>query len=436
MNRELQLLLTLTPGVIFRSPRLPVKFPIPRDDRPATLTMPTDPVDTLQVGDWARITKGPYRGDLGLVAEVGEWIKLLVVPRLRPSFISRDLSKKRKRSEPIPPPRPMLFDPISFAADRGVKLTETKPHLYRYRTYFFEHGLLLKDFDRRAVSSKFVFMPFFLSSLMHQSDHPKIRRAIFPPPSEWEFFEGEEISIVESGIVKSSSIFFEKGHLKKNGIIKVVEGQLLEVELTNGEGLIRIPWDAARKQHKIGEFVQVSHGPHQGRCGWVVLASDDEITCTEELPSQNEESVPILDVRITVHRSNNLPTYLIKQEFVVHPNSAKSTDVPFHHSAKRPNIFDKPCLDQPQPKLTPEDNKPLRVPWKGVAIIIVGHKEFKGRIGTVRDVHINRNTSSGLEVDVELDTFSLYNSAIRKCFDYDDVLERRFLMLLLPFPPH
>jgi hypothetical protein len=30
----------------------------------------------------------------------------------------------------------------------------------------------------------------------------------------------------------------------------------------------------------------------------------------------------------------------------------------------------------------------------------------------------------------------LYNSAIRKCFDYDDVLERRFLMLLLPFPPH
>jgi ribosomal protein L24 len=436
MNPKLQRLLTLTPGIIFRAPGHPVKFPVPCDDRPATLTIPADPADSLQVGNWARIIKGPYRGDLGLIAEVGEWIKLLVIPRLQSSYISRDLSKKRKRSGPTPPPAPMLFDPIQYEADRGVKLTQTGPHSFRYRTFSFEYGLLLKDFDCRAVSSQFVFMPFFLSSLLRLSDHPKIVEAIFPPPTGWEFFEGEDVDIVES-----PDLLAEKGHVKKKGTVKVVEAQRLEVELTNGEGSVCIPWDAARKRHKIGDFVQVSHGPHQGRFGWVLSASDHEISCAQELISppgiENSEIVPWVEVRITVRQSNNLHTYPIKQEFSVHPNSAKSTEVPFHHSAKRPNIFHKLCPDHPQPeKSTPEDNVPLQVPWRGVAVVIVAHGEFKGRTGTVRDVHINRRTPSGLEVEVELDTFSGSNSFARKRLDYDHVAERRFAMFLPLFPPH
>ena len=159
--------------------------------------------------------------------------------------------------------------------------------------------------------------------------------------------------------------------------------------------------------------------------------SDHEIGCTEELPPppgvENLGVSPWVEVRITVHQSNNLHTYPIKQEFIVHVNSAKTTEVPYHHSAKRPNIFDKLCPDGPQPKeSTPEDRVPLKIPWRNVAVIIVKHGEFKGRTGIVRDVHLNRNTLSGLEVDVELDTYSGSNSFARTCLDYDHVVEQRF----------
>ena len=205
----------------------------------------------------------------------------------------------------------MLFDPIQYAADRGVKLTQTGPHSFRYCTFNFEYGLLLKDFDWRAVSSNFVFMPYFLSSLLRLSDHPKILEAIFPAPTGWEFFEGEDIDIV-----KSPDLLAEYRHEEKKATIKVVGAQRLEVELVNGEGSVCIPWDAARKRHKIGDFVQVSHGPHQGRFGWVLSTSDQEISCAVELVSppgiENSEIAPLVEVRITVRQSNNLNTYPIK----------------------------------------------------------------------------------------------------------------------------
>ena len=52
----------------------------------------------------------------------------------------------------------------------------------------------------------------------------------------------------------------------------------------------------------------------------------------------------------------------------------------------------------------------------------------------MRDVHINRNTLSGLEVEVELDIFSGSNSFARKRLDYDHVAERRFTMFLSLYP--
>ena len=157
MNLELQCLLTLTPGIIFYQPHLsPVKFPVSCDDFPTILSIPTAPMDNLQVGDcWACIIKGAYWGDIGLVAEVGEWIKPLVIPCLwlPVKYISQDLSKKCKHSGHIPLPFPMLFDPIQFATSCKVILTQTKWHSYQYCIYFIEYCLLLRDFNHCTFSS-------------------------------------------------------------------------------------------------------------------------------------------------------------------------------------------------------------------------------------------------------------------------------------------
>ena len=97
------------------------------------LTLPKRPVDSLKVGDWARIVKGLYKRDIGLVVEAGEWVRLLVVPRLQPLWVSRDLTQgKRKCSGPTPGPIPILFDQVEFAASRGVRLTETGDFCYHY----------------------------------------------------------------------------------------------------------------------------------------------------------------------------------------------------------------------------------------------------------------------------------------------------------------
>ena len=98
MNSELQSLLLLTPGII-HSNRIPVKFPIDLEDRVAAITLPKGDRDRLEVGQWACIIKGNYRGDVGLVAEVEAWgVRLLVVPRLQLlKFVSCDFSTLGKR---------------------------------------------------------------------------------------------------------------------------------------------------------------------------------------------------------------------------------------------------------------------------------------------------------------------------------------------------
>jgi len=88
MNSALQHLLASTPGIIFRPPGVLIKFPIGLNDHVAMLTLPKRPVDSLKVGDWARIVKGLYKRDIGLVVEAGEWVRLLVVPRLWPPWVS------------------------------------------------------------------------------------------------------------------------------------------------------------------------------------------------------------------------------------------------------------------------------------------------------------------------------------------------------------
>ena len=142
-------------------------------------------------------------------------------------------------------------------------------------------------------------MLLFLSSLMCQSDHSKISAAVFPLLSKWKFFEGKKINIVEC----VDAVFAEEGHVGKKVITKTVNTQFLKVELTNGEGLIHIPWTAAQKQHKVSVYVQASHGLQQGCSRWVFIVLDHKITCTEKLSPppdvKDSEFVPQLVVRAT-----------------------------------------------------------------------------------------------------------------------------------------
>jgi len=82
----------------------------------------------------------------------------------------------------------------------------------------------------------------------------------------------------------------------------------------------------------------------------------------------------------------------------------------------------------PEPKVD-EWWKLIPVPWKNIPVRIGGNGEFKARTGRVCKVHINRHTSSGLELKVELNTFGLFE---QRTFDYNNIVGSTFIIFSFP----
>ena len=94
-----------------------------------------------------------------------------------------------------------------------------------------------------------------------EAGHPEIDMT-YPCPSEWQFSEGELVSI------KSS---------KKRGIIKTIEARSAEVELETGEGLVNVPWFDLQKYIATGDFTEVTSRPLWGEKRSVVAVHDEMV---------------------------------------------------------------------------------------------------------------------------------------------------------------
>lgn len=107
--------------------------------------------------------------------------------------------------------------------------------------------------------------------------------------------------------------------------------------------------------------------------------------------------------------------------------------VPFQHHARKPSIFDDKLAPNLEGKFEKVDKKKvdkkevdewwksLSVPWKGLRVLIVGHRELKGRTAIVRDVAFGRKNLSGLALFVELETFG----STKQWIKYEDAVEER-----------
>jgi transcription antitermination factor NusG len=280
--------LSLIPGVI-RSNRGPIKFPIDAPDRIGVITLPKLVEDRFEVGHWARVLRGPYKDDIGIVDSVQTWgVSLLLIPRLPPAWDDPKPTthRKRKRRQHTPRPPPALFNAFHFVASRGASFA-TRPHeepRFTIGSLRFECGLLRKDFDYHTISSHVVFLPTSLASAFHESGHPTVKNATFPPPHEWEFYEGELVTCLGTS------------HQEEIGTVRVVGRDFLTVSFVTGD-TIDIPWANARKEHLSGDFVRISNGPHQGRLGWVVDIDGFELCCAEEVLQSPEFKTITVEVR-------------------------------------------------------------------------------------------------------------------------------------------
>jgi hypothetical protein len=233
-----------------------------------------NPNTVLQVGKWAQVNKGLYKGDVGLVVEVQPWgVELLLIPRLKPPTSSAANPLKRKRTSIRP--EISLFDPDTHKLPFDAKLQ--RGGFYKCGQLIFEHGLLRKSYDVHSVSSPVVNIPSISIFLFQQSQHYKIP-STFPNPKEWIFEEGESVNILKADTTEPGS-----------GVITAVNPDLLEVDLgtdiRSGEalGVVAVSWHNVRKAVVVGNFIEINCGRHKGTTGWVVEVNDDIIHIVSRL---------------------------------------------------------------------------------------------------------------------------------------------------------
>lgn len=274
-TQDLRNVLHRIPGLIRTQGNPCAKF-IPPSDRIHTLRLPKDRELRFTVGQWVRVLKGKYKGDLGHVKKLLPWggVRLLIVPRLPPP--DRSSIKKGKRPRSTTPPL-SLFDPLFIKKTFNV-VPKKRKNVYFFNGDRFEDGLLVKDFGASAVSSAPAFISTEAHSLFLQSPHPLIlacnRRNDFPNPAEWNLFPGELVHALS-----------DDGKKVGLGHICQVNSKYAEVELKSGE-LLGLDWYNVDKYIRVGDFVEVVAGVHSGRKGFVDHVDHCDISIIE---TQGEE---------------------------------------------------------------------------------------------------------------------------------------------------
>src|SRR5271154_6339267 len=128
------------PGV--NSPRVGIlRHLVDSSDWLKMLTM-HDPRTVFQVGNWVRVGKGKYKGDVGFVSRVENFVEVLLVPRLNPPT-TIDTSKRKRTAVRS---KPELFDPDTIKAVYGIDPKCGPEGIYTAFGLKFESG------DRSVIS--------------------------------------------------------------------------------------------------------------------------------------------------------------------------------------------------------------------------------------------------------------------------------------------
>ena len=108
-------------------------------------------------------------------------------------------------------------------------------------------------------------MPLEYFELFRISRHPRL--TTFPRPSEWCFAEGDAVYILDDSYPPAF----------KSGVISTIRDD--SAELDTNEGIVCVGWLNICKIIRVGDFVEVTGGMHEGKSGWVEEV--DISSCTQ-----------------------------------------------------------------------------------------------------------------------------------------------------------
>jgi transcription elongation factor SPT5 len=226
--------------------------PVPWNDR-AKLRNYKEKKPTYEIGDWVRIRKGLYKGDIALVGSIShrrDDIKLGLLAR-----INMDPKYKRKAGKSFSRPPRHIFNPKTFSDLFGEDSVTLQPgeRIHTFRNMQFRDGLLLKWF----------------SPLSFEKSKPSSDELAFfercPGAKYWTIplEAGERVRILTGEMA---------GQI---GYIISVLGEQLEVVLETppegGPDIFCLTPEQSIRELRVGDDIIVQRGRDRGKTGVIIL---------------------------------------------------------------------------------------------------------------------------------------------------------------------
>lgn len=259
----------------------------------------------LVEGDYVRVKRGLYAGDLAVVHIVetnGLEVTLRLVPRLDyglndDPIKAPTLDAKRKRpnafaAAALPKERPpqKLFNELEakkrherfLSAGRGM----TKKN-FVYKGENYEHGFLIKNFKLQHLSIENVNPKLEEITKLTQTgddgtetlDLEKLAHSLRSATAESNYMPGDEVEVYEGE---------QRGIIGKT---EAVKGNIVSIMVTEGElagQLVEVPVKGLRKRFREGDNVKIIGGSKfRDEVGMVLRIKDDKVTILTD--SNNEE---------------------------------------------------------------------------------------------------------------------------------------------------
>lgn len=253
---------------------------------------------TLRVGDWVRIKRGKYVGDLAQVIDVpdNEEVGLRFVPRidLNPREETGDGKRKPARTVQTRPPQ-RLFNYEEVVKVYTRKAVARKPgpspvYVFQGETYI--NGFCEKDFRTSAITTENV------APTLEEVERFSARQDDTLDGDATTGASKVDLSIIADAARKAAIIVLQPGdHVEvyegeQTGLVGVVESVMGDIVTLRAEGVdiegqkIEVAARSVRKRFKPGDHVKVMTGKNADETGLVVSIADNVVTFLSDMSLQ------------------------------------------------------------------------------------------------------------------------------------------------------
>ncbi|KAH9996227.1 hypothetical protein BJV77DRAFT_960644 [Russula vinacea] len=276
-------------------------------DEMASLLLIKKQETTVNPGNWVRIKRGKYQGDLAQVVDItenGEEVGLKFIPRidLNPKDEAAIDGKKRKKTGlgvpgGVRPPQ-RFFNYEEVVKVYGRKVVSKRNQAYVFQNDTYKDGFIEKDFK--------------LSGIVTENINPTLEEItrFARGNQEGEGMENAvDLSLIAEAARKAAIAVLQPGdHVEvfegeQAGVHGTVESINLDTVTVNPVGAfdlegqkVQVPARSVRKRFKAGDHVKVMSGKNADESGLVVSVSGNIVTFLSDM-SMQEISVFSKDLR-------------------------------------------------------------------------------------------------------------------------------------------